>query len=190
MLSGKGYKVFNVSGGIKAWNAKKAVGPQDLGLHMFTGREEPLEILRVACSLEQGLSEFYTTLEKEAKDQKVKELFARLAKIEIMHQRALHDAHNQISTEQISWEAFQDQVETTALEGGMSSQEYLDLFSPDLDSETEVVSLAMSIEAQALDLYQRLLMKTDNPESKKIIGQIADEEKAHIASLGKLMDSL
>jgi rubrerythrin len=48
----------------------------------------------------------------------------------------------------------------------------------------------MSIEAQALDLYQRVGLKIENPESQKIINKIADEEKTHLASLGKLMDDL
>jgi len=76
------------------------------------------------------------------------------------------------------------------LEGGLSTREYLDLFSPDLNSETEVISLAMSIEAQALDLYQRVSSKIDDPQSKDIINKIANEEKAHLAVLGKLLDSL
>jgi rubrerythrin len=48
----------------------------------------------------------------------------------------------------------------------------------------------MSIEAQALDMYQRVSARISNPESKAIVLKIADEEKAHLASLGKLMDSL
>jgi rubrerythrin len=48
----------------------------------------------------------------------------------------------------------------------------------------------MSIEAQALDLYQRVALKIENPGSRKMINQIADEEKVHLASLGKLMDDL
>ena len=48
----------------------------------------------------------------------------------------------------------------------------------------------MSIEAQALDLYQRVSSKIENPQSKDIINKIANEEKAHLAVLGKLLDSL
>jgi len=76
------------------------------------------------------------------------------------------------------------------LEGGLSVRGYLDLFNPDLNSETEIVSLAMSIEAQALDLYQRVSSKIENQQSKGIINKIANEEKAHLASLGTLMDNL
>lgn len=191
MLAGKGFKkVFNVSGGIKAWHAKTAIGPQDLGMDLFSGKEEPLDVLKVAYSLEQGLREFYVTMGKEAKHEKVKDLFAKLSDIEVKHQMSIYLAYNDISTEDLSKDEFEKMVETKALEGGLSAREYLDLFNPDLNSEIEVISLAMSIEAQALDLYQRVSSKIENQQSKDIINQIANEEKAHLSSLGKLMDSL
>ena len=191
MLSGKGFqKVFNVSGGIKAWQAKTAIGPQDLGLDLFTGKEEPLDVLKVAYSLEQGLREFYLQMEKEAENPKIEDLFAKLSEIEVKHQMSIYIAYNDISTKEVSKDEFEKMVEIKALEGGLSTKEYLELFGSDLDSETQVISLAMSIEAQALDLYQRLSLKVENRQSRDIINKIAKEEKAHLASLGKLMDSL
>ena len=191
MLSGKGFqKVFNVSGGIKAWQSKTAIGPQDLGLDLFTGKEEPLDVLKVAYSLEQGLREFYLQMEKEAENPKIEDLFAKLSEIEVKHQMSIYIAYNDISTKEVSKDEFEKMVEIKALEGGLSTREYLELFGSDLDSETQVISLAMSIEAQALDLYQRLSLKVENRQARDIINKIAKEEKAHLASLGKLMDSL
>ncbi len=191
MLSGKGFqKVFNVSGGIKAWQAKTAIGPQDQGLDLFTGKEEPLDVLKVAYSLEQGLREFYLQMEKEAENPKIEDLFAKLSEIEVKHQMSIYIAYNEISTKEVSKDEFEKMVEIKALEGGLSTREYLELFGSDLDSETQVISLAMSIEAQALDLYERLSLKVENRQSRDIINKIAKDEKAHLASLGKLMDSL
>jgi rubrerythrin len=192
MLAGKGFeKVFNVSGGIKAWKSKTAVGPQDLGMDLFKGKESPLEVLEVAYSLEQGLCEFYTAMAARAENERVRALFARLSEIEVKHQMSVYAAYKDLSdTDTGDREAFEKRVEVKALEGGLSTDEYLDLFKPDLSSEIDVISLAMSIEAQALDLYQRVALKIENPGSRKMINQIADEEKVHLASLGKLMDDL
>ena len=44
-----------MAGGIKAWNGQTALGGEDLGLSLFSGRETPMDILSVAYSLEQGL---------------------------------------------------------------------------------------------------------------------------------------
>ena len=159
-------------------------------MDLFTGKEEPQEVLKVAYSLEQGLYDFYISMEKEAKIEKVKDLFANLSDIEVKHQMSIYFAYNDISDVEVDKEEFEKMVETKALEGGLSTKEYLDLFNPDLNSEIDVISLAMSIEAQALDLYQRVSIKIKNPGSKDIINKIANEEKVHMASLGKLMDSL
>jgi len=174
MLAGKGFKqVFNVSGGINAWKSKTAVGPQDLGMDLFSGKEAPLDVLKVAYSLEQGLREFYVSMEEKAENKKVKNLFSKLSDIEVKHQMSIYIAYSQIGNEDISKAAFEKMVEIGALEGGLSTQEYLDLFKPDLNSEKQVISLAMSIEAQALDLYHRVSLKISNPESRAIVNKIA-----------------
>ncbi len=159
-------------------------------MDLFTGREEPQDVLKVAYSLEQGLYDFYISMEKEAKEEKVKDLFGELSDFEVKHQMSIYLAYNEISDREVNKAEFEKMVETKALEGGLSTTEYMDLFNPDLSSEKDVISLAMSIEAQALDLYQKVSIKIKNPESKDIINKIANEEKFHIASLGKLMDSL
>ena len=182
--------MFNVAGGIKAWHAKTAIGPQDLGMDLFSGKEEPLDVLKVAYSLEQGLCDFYISMEIEAKHERVRDLFAKLSEIEVKHQMSIYTGYNDISNGEMGRDEFEKMVETKALEGGLSTREYLDLFNPDLTSEIDVISLAMSIEAQALDLYQRVSAKIKNPASRDIINKIANEEKVHLASLGKLMDSL
>lgn len=182
--------MFNVAGGIKAWHAKTAIGPQDLGMDLFNGKEDAGDVLKVAYSLEQGLREFYVTMEQAATHPKIKDLFAKLSDIEVKHQMSIYLAYNDMNKKDVGKDEFEKMVETKALEGGLSTREYLDLFKPDLDSPRDVISLAMSIEAQALDLYQRVSVKIENQASRDIVNKIANEEKAHLASLGKLMDSL
>lgn len=191
MLSGKGFKkVYNMSGGIKAWQGKEAVGPQDLGLHIFSDMENPCDVLKIAYSLEQGLREFYLGMEKESERKEVKSLFATLAEIEIKHQEEILAAYGEYCTEPVDRQTFELEVEAHAMEGGLSTEEYLDLFDPDLSSEKDVISLAMSIEAQAHDLYMRLGARLENIQAKEAVNKIANDEKKHLESLGRLMDSL
>jgi len=191
MLSGKGFKkVYNMSGGIKAWQGNTAVGPQDLGLHIFNDVEDPCDVLKIAYSLEQGLREFYLRMEKESQRKEVKSLFAKLAEIEIKHQEEILAAYGEYCTEPVDRQTFELEVETHAMEGGLSTEEYLALFDPDLSSEKDVISLAMSIEAQAHDLYMRLGARLENIQAKEAVNKIANDEKKHLESLGRLMDSL
>ncbi len=72
----------------------------------------------------------------------------------------------------------------------MTAEEFLKLNQPAMQTHQEVVAMAMTIEAQALDLYMRQARKLNDHTSREILQGLADDEKAHLAALGKLMDEL
>lgn len=189
MLAGKGFReIYNMSGGIKAWNSNKAVGPQDQGLEFFSGRENVQEALMIAYSMEAGLEDFYNTMAPKGQTPGVTTLFQTLAKIETKHQDHLYGIYQSLTEEPLSRTEFAAQTETGIMEGGMTTEAYMDMFQPDLSSPVDVISLAMSIEAQALDLYQRAARNCGDSASEKAFQQIANEEKSHLRQLGDLME--
>jgi rubrerythrin len=188
MLASKGFeKVLNMSGGIRAWDNPVAVGTEEQGLKLFDGDDAPQQTLKTAYSLEAGLGDFYTDMTARVSQKPVLELFGKLSRIEAKHQDRLFDEYVRVSGEQIEREAFDSQIESSALEGGLTTQEYLDLFKPDLSSAVDVVSLAMSIEAQALDLYTRAAVQAQDEDSRKVLQAIAHEERTHLELLGQLL---
>jgi sulfur-carrier protein adenylyltransferase/sulfurtransferase len=189
MLAGNGFKdVINMAGGIKAWNSNQAIGSEDLGLQLFTGRESPRETLVVAYSLEEGLREFYVSMIPEVKNENTRQLFEKLATIEIKHQERIFAEYCRITGTDVNRDEFEKKVVVPAMEGGLTTEQYLKLYQPDLEVVEEVISLAMAIEAQALDLYQRASEQASSEESRGTLMQIADEERAHLAQLGKLFE--
>ena len=191
VLAAKGFKeVMNLSGGIKAWNSQKAVGPEDLGLSLFSGKESPKETLLTAYSLEEGLREFYLSMAAQVKAENARRLFGKLSAIEVKHQDRIFSEYLRISGAAVTREEFAEKVVAPAMEGGLTTQEYLRLYQPDLEVAAEVISLAMAIEAQALDLYQRAADRAQTDESKKVLMQIANEERAHIEQLASLFENL
>ncbi len=191
MLAGKGFKeVYNVSGGIRAWQNEIAVGPEDLGLALFTGSESIEETITVAYGLEQGLRDFYLSMTNQVKGQETQKLFTKLADIEIIHQNQLIELYRRITGTAKSREDFDREMTILSLEGGLTTEDYLALYQPDLESAVEIVSLAMSIEAQALDLYLRAADRAGDEITKKALTQIAAEERAHLAQLAGLIDSM
>lgn len=190
MLSGKGFReVYNMSGGIRAWEHKTAMGPEDLGLHLFSGTEKTEETLAVAYGLEQGLRDFYLTMAAKVRSEEAKQLFTKLADIEILHQNRIMDLHEQVTGIRRTKEEFAGNVVKQAMEGGLTTEQYLALYRPNLDSVSEIVSLAMSIEVQALDLYQRAAQRSADHDSRLLLLQIAQEERAHLEQLGRLLDA-
>ena len=189
-LAGKGYEqVINLSGGFKAWNGLAAFGPEEIGMDLFDGLDNPEQVLARAYSLEDGLRDFYLRMLDRVADAKVQSVFRLLAEIEIKHKDRLFDEYVRL-TGKDDRGAFEFGFVTPLLEGGLTTQEYLDRFKPDMDSPVDVVSMAMSIEAQALDLYMRSAEWVSNEENRAILEQIAGEEKSHLARLGQLLDEM
>jgi rubrerythrin len=52
------------------------------------------------------------------------------------------------------------------------------------------LDLAMMIETQALDLYLRMAGEMKHPPAAQVLFRIADEEKQHLALLGRYLDGL
>ncbi len=188
MLSGKGFdNVINVAGGVKAWDGHVAVGPEEMGLELLTGRESIEESLVGAYSLEAGLREFYLSMIEKVRQDDIKLLFQKLAGIEAVHQDRIFNEYVQVSGKPVSREAFEDNLVSNAVEGGLTTDEYVRMFKPDWESAVDIISLAMSIEAQALDLYTRASERSKDPRSKTALKKIAEEERVHLEQLGKLM---
>ncbi len=191
MLSGKGFNtILNLTGGFNHWEGNAALGREELGLSLFTGNETPEHTLVAAYSLEQGLRDFYLSMLEKADNEAVSKLFLKLSDIEVLHQDAIFNRYIALTGDRITRQAFEDTLVVYAVEGGMTTEEYINYFMPDLDDVADIVGLAMSIEAQALDMYMRVSEKIENQKSKEIVMQIAKEEHMHLAQLGKLMDSL
>jgi rubrerythrin len=191
MLAGKGFdNVMNMAGGIRAWDNPVAFGTEEQGLALFDGMESPEKTLLTAYSLEAGLRDFYLSMTQKVQTMPVRNLFQKLSDIEIKHQDRLFDEYLLVSGKKIDRESFDNQIAVSAVEGGLTTDEYIAMFKPDLESPGDVVSLAMSIEAQALDLYTRASERGADERSKKVLHRIAQEERTHLEQLGELLNDL
>lgn len=190
LLAGNGFtKIYNLSGGIKAWQSEVALGDQTEGLVLFSGEESVEATLMVAYGLEAGLRDFYLSMAAEALDPSVQKRFRDLAEIEVRHQENLLEAYADLTARPADRATFEAAVDGH-LEGGLSTAEFLARFEMQIASSVDVVSMAMSIEAQALDLYLRAAAHSPDADCRTAFLRIAGEEKAHLKSLGHLLDSL
>ncbi len=189
MLSGEGFEeVYNLSGGIKAWEGGKAEGPVGLNLDMVRGDEPPVEIIRLAYGMEDGLGEFYRVVKDRTQDKELAGLLEKLASIEDKHKQYLVDLYNAVESAQVSREEFEASEASKVMEGGFGLDEFLSRNERFLTSVQSVLDIAMMLETQALDLYLRFSRKAENEKTGEMLLRIADEEKAHLTSLGRLRD--
>jgi rubrerythrin len=191
MLSGQGFtNIYNLSGGIKAFEGATAVGSQDLGLSYFEGRESGPEALLAAFGLETGLKDFYAAQADAAANPEAKALFTKLGGIEVKHQDRIVAEYNRLTGKTVGREDLEAQTAGTGVEGGLTTDEYINLFTPDLESVVDIAAIAISIEGQALDLYLRAAAGSSDEDGRRMLAQMADEEKTHLTLLGELLDEI
>jgi rhodanese-related sulfurtransferase/rubrerythrin len=191
LLAGKGFQeVYNLSGGYEAWNGRRAFGNPEQGLDLFPPEQPLADSLVVAYGMEEALREFYAGRARAVDSEEVASLFDRLAEVEQTHSENIHGRYVAATGEAVDQATFASRVVTPRLEGGMTVDEYMALFDPDWNALNEVLEIAMSIEAQALDLYLRASRRAADPEVALHLSEIAHEEKGHLEQLGRLLETL
>ena len=139
--------------------------------------------------MEQGLGEFYSSMAETTNDSEVADLLTKLAKIEEDHKQRVFKLYRTLDPDVADKEAFEANISSGIMEGGFTTEEFLEQNRPIMDTVVGVLNIAMMLETQALDLYLRYSQKAKNEESKTVLYDIAEEEKAHLAALGRLMEA-
>ncbi|MFH1134774.1 MAG: rhodanese-like domain-containing protein [Pseudomonadota bacterium] len=189
LLRGQQFKkVFNLKGGIRAWQGVSASGPPDFGLGIFRDRDTPAQLTALAYGLEEGSRLFYLAMAESSLDKETKGLFESLAEVEDLHKDNLFGLYLSLTGEPVSREDFEAHViRTTTLEGGFPIDDFLAEQRGKNNPPTHPLDLALSLEVQALDLYLRFLQKLDDEDNRQIISKIIRDEKKHLTHLGRMM---
>jgi rubrerythrin len=188
-LSGYGFKeVYNLKGGIKAWQGLKATGPKELNLDLVRGDETAAEMAMLAYDMEDCVQIFYKEMLDRAQDQELRELFTKLASFEEKHKRTILELSSRIEPPGTGRDKTGADRGQLILEGGFDMAEFMEQNEPNMKTTRDVIELAMMLETQALDLYLRFANKSGKAETKEVLFRIAQEEKTHLAALGGLLE--
>jgi len=180
--------VVNFKGGIKAWKGHSVSGSAKMGMALLKGNEDPAEIVLLAYRMEEAVRQFYASSAAATDDPDVSALLGQLAEMETNHKDRLFDMYQSIEDSPLDRENVEADSVSPVLEGGVPADELKAHKRSALPATEDVLSMAMMLEAQAVDLYLRYADRRVDHEAKKILCQLADEEKAHLHSLGALLE--
>ena len=152
------------------------------------GDETPPDIIIIAYGMEQGLEEFYSTMVGMIDDQEVVGILTKLAVIEENHKQRLFNLYLTFKPDVADKAAFEAGIVSDIMEGGFTTKEFLEQNRPAMQTVEGVLNVAMMLETQALDLYLRYSQKIKDENCRTVLNDIAQEEKAHLAGLGRLME--
>jgi rubrerythrin len=189
-LAGQGFEeVYNLKGGIAAWQGLKAFGPAEMGMIALRGDESPQEVIVLAYGMEHGLADFYSRASAMTHDRKINEVLGKLITIEEKHKEKLFALYQSLEPATQGKALFEERIVSGVMEGGFTGEEFLEKNRPLLDTVENLIGLAMMLEAQALDLYTRYAQKVEDVQSRSVLHDIAEEEKGHLATLGALVEA-
>ena len=145
-------------------------------------------MIALAYGMEMGLGVFYRQMIERTQDSDLQALFAKLADIENHHKKRLFDLLTEIEPPDKDAEAYEADIRPTILEGGYHLDAFMKKNEAFLNTVPDVLGLAMMLETQALDLYLRFAENNTNEQTTEVLFKVADEEKAHLQSLGSLLE--
>ncbi len=184
LLQGQGFKeVYNISGGIRAWNGTRAGGTEDIGMEFFTAADYA-DIFKMAYAMEEGLRQLYLGMVALVDSTEEKELLGTMAAFEERHKMGLINGFLPEGDE------IPDISDLDVMEGGMDRQQIMAHFGPHLHDMEDILNLGMLLEAQAYDLYSRLARQEKEPQRRTLFTHLAEEEKIHLNYLARKLDQL
>ena len=192
LLANQGFgEVYQIQGGIDAWEEGTASGPVAFHLTFVKGDEAPHEVISIAYQMEEGLQRFHQEIRARTVDPELRDLLTQLIKAEESHKKNLTELLETLSKEDREKIVVMDLLSTSErglMEGGVDIAKFMHQNERYLQSVSGYLEIAMMVETQALDLYLRMAGESTNPISKKVLFHIGDEEKAHLASLAKYLE--
>lgn len=185
LLSGQGFKeVYNLEGGIYAWNGLTAKGPKEFHLKLIKKDASPEQMILLAYEMEEALRQFYLEAQKTITDQELAETFSRLAAAEEQHKKSILDMCLKIGV--ITASAKNTPVEI--MEGGFDTNEFFRQNQEPLKTLTGTLALSMMVETQLLDLYLWLAQEVRDKTVQEFLLALGDIEKEHLKSLAQLFE--
>lgn len=189
LLSGRGFKeVYNLAGGIKAWQGEVARGPVEANLELISGKETPAEMLTIIFGMEEAMRVFYERLSREVKTPDAARLFGELSELEIDHKQTVYNLYRARGGEVATIEGLEERASRKVMEGGLNPDEILEAIEPKASTVEDILSYAMMLETQALDLFLRFSQHSADDSTSKVLLELADQEKGHLKMLGDLME--
>jgi len=185
ILSDAGFKqVFNMQGGIGAWEGLVAAGAPESGMAYFGDAVQPQELAMLAWMLEDGSRLFYVRMDEFLRDEDAKKLFQSLAKAEVNHGKTLAKLYTIFSggkTVEDDLPSRRDDI----MEGGIKVDEAL-LWAQGKDV-IAILEFSILLETNAFDLYLKMERKLEG-DAKKVFLLLAEEEKKHLERLAALLE--
>lgn len=171
--------VFNMVGGIAAWDGHLLAEQPNLKVFDFSGTDQ--DILLHAMDLERGAERFYTAIRQRYSSIPWTHSLTTLASAEEAHARMIYRFWAEGQTVPISFETVYASLTGDIVEGGYSCAVLVaKLEKQPFEPCCATLEMALTIEYSAYDLYRNMAHRFQGQPMEQVFLSIAEAEKAHI----------
>ena len=153
------------------------------------------EALKIAVNIEEEGLEFYSTLTKNAKDCKVKELFSKLASDEKDHLAHFQKAYNEIISSASAVQGCEDYTVDLYLKhlvdtGIFTQKGEAGRLATEIKTDIDALKIGIQAEKDSILYYNEAAHNTRHLAGKMAFEQLANEEKKHLILLAEQLKAL
>ena len=185
ILNGVGREdVFNMDGGILAYNGIVASGPPEAGVFCFPKNLSPDQLVAMAWYIEDGSQKFCEELAQEKCSMKINDLPVNLIDSKIEQKRELVNLYQNI-VNPMERKEFPSEVlpspPVNVMAGCIDVSQAIE-WSKD-KSISDILDLMISLEANTFDLFLKLGRQVESDRARKVFVELAENEKVHLNNL-------
>lgn len=175
--------IYNLIGGISAWEGKTLIGFPRFEVLKDTG--DISQMLEQAINMEKGTFLLYGAMVELSSGLPLENTIEKLSRMEISHAEAIY-AFLSRTKEVKPFEELFEECGGYLVEGGWELGEVLEQVRKNRENPCLFLSeLALEMEYRAYDLYRSLAEKTPDAEYKKALLFLSEQEKAHVRLLAR-----
>ena len=190
ILIGAGLEnVYNMEGGILAYNGLVAAGPPEAGVFCFPENMTPEQLIAMAWYIEDGSQRYLDAVKDIAQDQDIKDAFISFTDHKIAHKQSLSQLFQKISGQSVG-----DDFPTSVLQrpplkvmaGCVSVPEAIN-WSKDKEI-ADILDLLIGLEANTFDLYLKLGRQVESDRARSVFMELSEEEVRHLKQLASIFE--
>jgi|SRR3972149_235661 len=153
------------------------------------------EALKIAINIEEEGLEFYSILMKNAKDEKVKEIFSQLASAEKKHLALFQKAYAEITSPASTMQGCEDYTVDLYLKylvdtGIFTQKGEAKRIALEIKTDIDALRIGIQAEKDSILYYTEAAKNTKYPAGKMALEQLANEEKKHLKLLAEQLKAL
>ena len=190
ILNGAGLEgVYNMEGGILAYNGLVAAGPPEAGVFCFPENMAPEQLIAMAWYIEDGSQRYFDAITDATQDQDIKNIFASLINHKIVHKKSLSQLFQKISGQTVGDDfpiSVLQRPPHKVMAGCISVPEAVN-WSKD-KGITDILELLMSLEANTFDLFLKLGRQVASDRARSVFIKLSEEEAHHLEQLSSILD--